>query len=207
MLLKEKQAVRKANTQITSLIKEKALELLMRKNPDSIGMRDIARECRITAANIYHYYDDKDCLFQEIALDCLRALNSRLAEAAASAESPREKIVRAIDAYRSWCFENPRRALLVMQGIKSASDAPPETVREYYVCNRTGIALLEECVALGIARSDNPALDVGILVTSLWGCIESVILKKCDAEYWNNGISYTDRLINLWMNAVFPGSS
>lgn len=63
--------MRKTNTEIVPLIKKKALELLMKRNPDAIGMRDIARECSITAANIYHYYADKDKLFQEISLDCL----------------------------------------------------------------------------------------------------------------------------------------
>ncbi len=195
--------MRNANPEIVPLIKEKALELLMQKNPDAIGMRDIARECGITAANIYHYYADKDKLFQQISLDCLRELNDSLVTAAKAARHPKKKIIRAINAYRSWCFKNPRKALLVMQGIKSADDAPPKTVSEYYLCNRTGIALLKECIALGIARSANPALDVGILVNGLWGCIESVILKKCAVEYWDNGIAYTNRFIKLWMEKIF----
>lgn len=94
--------MRKTNTEIVPLIKEKALELLMQRNPDSIGMRDIARECGITAANIYHYYADKDKLFQQIALDCLRELNASLVEQIAAARLPKKKILRAINAYRSW---------------------------------------------------------------------------------------------------------
>lgn len=195
--------MRNANPEIVPLIKEKALELLMKQNPDTIGMRDIARECGITAANIYHYYSDKDTLFQQIALDCLRTLNESLVAASKTTRNPKNKIIRTINAYRTWCFQNPRKALLVMQGIKSASSAPPEIVREYYVCNRTGIALLEECVSLGIARSENPALDVGILVNGLWGCIESVLLKKCDVEYWDDGDAYTDRFIKMWMKSIF----
>ena len=199
--------MRRTNTEMVPLIKKKALELLMQRNPDSIGMRDIARECGITAANIYHYYADKDKLFQQIALDCLRELTASLVEQIAVAKLPKEKIICAINAYRSWCFENPRKSLLVMQGIKSADNAPPEAVREYYLCNRTGIALLEECVSLGIARSKNPVLDVSVLVTGLWGCIESVILKKCAVEYWDNGIAYTDRFIELWMEKIFIGEN
>lgn len=195
--------MRKTNTEIVPLIKAKALELLMKHNPDSIGMRDIARECNITAANIYHYYTDKNRLFQEISLDCLRQLNESIIKNTASAVNPREKILCAIETYRSWCFENPRKALLVMQGIKSADDAPEETISEYYVCNRTGTALLEECIALGIAKSDNPLLDVDILVTGLWGCIESVILKKCQSEYWDKGKDYTNRFISMWMKSIF----
>ena len=197
--------MRNANPEIVQTIKTKTLELLMHREPDAITMRDIAANCKITAANIYHYYKDKDKLFQAISLDCLNDLNERIVKKSKSARTDQKRLYGAIDAFRTWCFENPRRALLVMQRIESASEADDEIVERYYVCNRTGAALLKECVQSGIARSANPDLDVGILVSGLWGCIEAVILKKCDKKYWNNGKAYTDRFIKLWMNAIFGG--
>ena len=197
--------MRNANPEIVQTIKTKTLELLMHREPDAITMRDIAANCKITAANIYHYYKDKDKLFQAISLDCLNDLNERIVKKSKSARTDQKRLYGAIDAFRTWCFENPRRALLVMQRIESASDADDKIIERYYVCNRTGAALLKECVQSGIARSANPDLDVGILVSGLWGCIEAVILKKCDKKYWNNGKAYTDRFIKLWMNAIFGG--
>ncbi len=195
--------MRKPNTEIISVIKQKTLELLMQKNPEQIGMREIAAACDITATNIYHYYKDKDRLFQEISLDCLYELNERLAESSQKGKTVRRQIQNAIESFRDWCFENPKRALLVMQGIKSADDAPPELIEEYYVCNRTGEKLLREAITQGLAKSTNPRLDVGILVSGLWGCIESVLLKKCEPDYWEKGKSYTDRFIKLWLNSIF----
>ena len=202
--------MRNPNPNIKPLIKEKALELLMSKNPEQIGMRDIAKACGITATNIYHYYKDKDKLFQEISLDCLYGLNERIKAAANNASSnsstsssSKMQIRNAISTFRDWCFENPRRALLVMQGIKSAEDATPEIIEEYYACNRTGEELLKKAVAEKEAKSENPRLDVGLLVSGLWGCIESVLLKKADVEYWQNGVSFTDAFINLWINSIF----
>ena len=195
--------MRKPNTEIISVIKQKTLELLMQKNPEQIGMREIAAACDITATNIYHYYKDKDRLFQEISLDCLYELNERLAESSQKGKTVKKQIQNAIESFRDWCFENPTRALLVMQGIKSADDAPPELIEEYYVCNRTGEKLLREAIKQGLAKSTNPRLDVGILVSGLWGCIESVLLKKCEPDYWEKGKSYTDRFIKLWLNSVF----
>lgn len=84
--------MRNANPEIVPLIKDKALELLMKQNPDTIGMRDIARECGITAANIYHYYSDKDALFQQIALDCLHDLNESLVAASKTTRNPKKKL-------------------------------------------------------------------------------------------------------------------
>ena len=197
--------MRNANPEIVTAIKAKTLDLLMHKNPDAIAMRDIASNCGITAANIYHYYKDKDELFQAISLDCLNELNARITDGAKGSRPSKKRLYCAIDAFRTWCFENPRRALLVMQGIESVSGADDKIIEQYYVCNRTGAALLKECVRSGIARSANPDLDVGILISGLWGCIESVILKKCDKKYWNDGKRYTDRFITIWMNAIFGG--
>lgn len=195
--------MRKPNTEIISVIKQKTLELLMQKNPEQIGMREIAAACDITATNIYHYYKDKDRLFQEISLDCLYELNERLTSSSQKGKTVKKQIQNAIESFRDWCFENPKRALLVMQGIKSADDAPPELIEEYYVCNRTGEKLLREAIKQGLAKSTNPRLDVGILVSGLWGCIESVLLKKCEPDYWEKGKSYTDRFIKLWLNSIF----
>ena len=111
--------MRKANTQIVSTIKTKTLELLMEKNPDSISMRDIAANCSITAANIYHYYKDKDSLFQEISLDCLHELNERILNRVQNLSADKKKLQTAAHTFRDWCFENPRRALLVIQGRRA----------------------------------------------------------------------------------------
>ena len=58
--------MRKPNTALLEQIKAAAMELLREKEPSEIGMRDIAAKCGITAANIYHYYKNKDDLFADI---------------------------------------------------------------------------------------------------------------------------------------------
>ncbi len=194
--------MRNPNTQITAIIKEKTLGLLMKKNPEQIGMRDIAAECKITATNIYHYYKDKDQLFQAVSLDCLNELNKRIV-ASVKGGDIKEDILNAIHTFEDWCFENPRRALLVMQGIKSADDAGAEMIEAFYVCNRTGGELLTKAVKLGLAKSDNVRLDIDILVSGLWGCIEAVLLKKSEPEYWENGKAFTGRFIDIWINGIF----
>lgn len=195
--------MRKANMEIMPLIKQRTLELLMKKNPEEIGMRDIAENCGITATSIYHYYKDKDKLFQAISLDCLYKLNDRIKEAAKNGNTIKKQIKNAIKSFRDWCFENPRLSLLVMEGIKSADDATQEIIEQYYVCNRTGEDLLRKAVAQGEARSENPRLDIGILISGLWGCIESIILKKSEPEYWEDGKEFTDRFIKIWIKSIF----
>lgn len=200
---KEVLGLRNANPDIIPMIKEKTLNLLMEKNPEAIGMRDIAKACGITATTIYHYYTDKDGLFQAIGLDCLLELNRRIINEVQKHQETREQILSAIGTFRDWSFENPRRALLIMQGIKSSENASPNVIEQFYTCNRTGENLLKKAVAEGRAVSENPRLDVGVLVSGVWGCIESVLLKKSDVEYWENGRQFTDHLISIWMKTIF----
>ena len=195
--------LRNPNTEIIPLIKQKTLEMLMEANPSEIGMRDIAKKCGVTATNIYHYYKDKDSLFQAISLDCIRQLNEIIKNEAKKGAGTKNQIKNAISAFCAWCFDNPRLAILVMQGIKSAENIPLEMMEEYYICNRTGEQLLKKAVEDGEAASNNPRLDVGLLVSGVWGCIESVLLKKCDVEYWKNGKDFTDSFIELWINSIF----
>lgn len=195
--------MRNANPKLVSSIKKRTLELLMEKEPSEIGMREIAKNCGVSATAIYHYYKDKDCLFQEISLDCLSKINSVIESAADKVASPKEKVLAAIRSFRDWSLKNPQVASLVMEKIKSAVNLSPEETEKFYVCNRTGEKLLELCVEEGSARSENPRLDVGVLVFGLWGCIQSVISRKSEVEYWENSEPFTERFINMWAENIF----
>ncbi|WP_296029850.1 TetR/AcrR family transcriptional regulator [uncultured Treponema sp.] len=195
--------MRNANPELVSSIKKRTLELLMEKEPSEIGMREIAKNCGISATAIYHYYKDKDCLFQAISLDCLNEINSEIESAAEKVSSPKEKVLAAIRAFRDWSLKNPRVASLVMEKIKSAVNLSPEETEKFYVCNRTGEKLLELCVTEGLAHSENPRLDVGILVFGLWGCLQAVISRKSEVEYWENSEPFTERFINMWAENIF----
>lgn len=195
--------MRNANPELVSSIKKRTLELLMKKDPAEIGMREIAKNCGVSATAIYHYYKDKDCLFQAISLDCLNEINKAIESAAEKAASSKEKVLAAIRAFRDWSLKNPRVASLVMEKIKSAVNLSSEETEKFYVCNRTGEKLLELCVKEGSARSENPRLDVGVLIFGLWGCIQSVISRKSEVEYWENSEPFTERFINMWAENIF----
>ena len=58
-----------SNPDLEKSIREKALDLLMVKEPEEIGMREIARACGVTPPTIYYYFKDKDCLFVRVKQD------------------------------------------------------------------------------------------------------------------------------------------
>ncbi len=60
--------MRKPNLEIAAKIKAAVEELLKEKNSSLIGMRDVAEKCGISAANIYHYYKNKDEMLKNIGI-------------------------------------------------------------------------------------------------------------------------------------------
>lgn len=60
--------MRKPNLEIAAKIKAAVEELLKEKDSSLIGMRDVAEKCGISAANIYHYYKNKDEMLKIIGI-------------------------------------------------------------------------------------------------------------------------------------------
>ena len=60
--------MRKPNLEIAAKIKAAVEDLLKEKDSSLIGMRDVAEKCGISAANIYHYYKNKDEMLKNIGI-------------------------------------------------------------------------------------------------------------------------------------------
>lgn len=60
--------MRKPNLEIAAKIKAAVEELLKEKDSSLIGMRDVAEKCGISAANIYHYYKNKEEMLKNIGI-------------------------------------------------------------------------------------------------------------------------------------------
>lgn len=192
--------MRLPNKELENQILQMAIELLMEKEPAEIGMRDVAKKCNVSATTIYNYYKDKNQLFMKISLFFLRELSEKMSAALKTVEPPAEKIRTALKVYRDWCFEKPEVALLVFSKLKETiSD---EDIMNFYICNRLGENLLAECEDKKLYKGKDVALDTGIIISGMWGCIESIITKRADPVFWNEGILFTDRFIEVIISSL-----
>lgn len=195
--------MRPANPELQNQIVQKTLELLLDKDPESLGMREIAAACNVTAPTIYHYFKDKTNLFKEVSLFCLQQLKDFMTGYIEKESGFTQKSIAALKGFRDWCFKNPKIAFLIMGKIKVADDASSKDVEPYYICFNLGEQLLAQCTIDGKKISENPALDTGIIVSGLWGCIEQTLLKRTAPEFWNKGTEFSDHYIKMVEKAYF----
>lgn len=194
--------MRVKNTDLEKKIRSVCLGLLMEKEPEEIGMRDIALGCGVSATTIYYYYADKERLFDAVKLDCLGEMDAYIEGRAAAARTVPEKLREAITAFRDWAFGNPRVALLVMGRLKPTVNVPPEELRLYYRSTDFARDLLDAAVAEGHSAIGDTRLASALCISAVWGAIESVLINRTYPEYWEKGIFFTDRMIGLCLEEL-----
>jgi AcrR family transcriptional regulator len=194
--------MRSATPELKEKIDRACLDLLLEREPELVGMREIAAAAGITATTIYRYYPNKESLFEAVKLGCIGTMDAYIAARARSLADPLARLRALLEAFRDWAFENPRVALLVMGRLRAASGASPRELEEYYRSMVLGKAALDEAVAAGRAKSADSLLDSSAAVAALWGGIESVLCYRTAPELWGQGKKVTDRIIDLFCAAI-----
>ena len=192
--------MRLPNKELESQILNSAIELLAEKEPVEIGMRDIAKKCNVSATSIYNYFKDKNEVFMKISLSCISELKDLMSVSVTKIPDPVARVKKALEVYRDWCFAKPKIAILVFSKLEE--NIGDEQIMNFYICNKLGENLLAECLDSGKCKSENLKLDTGIAISGLWGCIESIITKRADPEFWNEGKKFTDRFIEIFLDSV-----
>jgi AcrR family transcriptional regulator len=88
-------------------ILETALSLMCEDGFDALTMRRLAIRLKMTAANIYNYYTNKDDLYLAIQTKGFQMLVDRFEEIASSNQTAQEKISAMMRSYLSFGIENP----------------------------------------------------------------------------------------------------
>lgn len=191
-----------SNPDLEKSIREKALDLLMVKEPEEIGMREIARACGVTPPTIYYYFKDKDCLFVRVKQDCIASMDARMLDAISRGTGPLESLKLGLEAFRDWAFDNPRIAVLIMGRFKPDTSDIDEALRQNYRSMTMAVSLLEDAAKAGLVSCSDPVLAVSLCVYSLWGVIESFFSKRTFPQFWDRGRELTDASIRMCLNYI-----
>jgi AcrR family transcriptional regulator len=191
-----------AKTDLAATIQKKTLDLLMNREPEEISMRNIARECGVSATSLYYYYKDKESLFEVVKLNCLNALDDFITKSVKPGGDPVAAMRVALGAFRDWAFANPRMSLLIMGRLKANTEANQAQLEKYYRSTMLGKKILDGIVAAGKSKSKDTLLGASLCIAALWGAIEQVLFNRTIPKYWNKGILFTNKMIDFCCSAI-----
>ena len=98
---------------------------------DRASMTQLARECGISKANIYHYYDGKHAILFDILDSYLKALRDRIVGIDVAGLNPQQRLLRTVSeillAYQGADHEHQ----VQISGMSALGDAQQKLLRGY----------------------------------------------------------------------------
>lgn len=145
-----------------------ASELILEEGMPRLRVEEVARRAGLSVGTFYIYFEGKEDLFAKLVLEYTARLRERM-QAAYRAPGPLpERLTRALDAYLSFVEENEKGFLY----FRDAGTIQTQAGRlSTWAINQHAEDLrpvLEEGIAAGIYRNENPEL----LAQSLLGLIQ-----------------------------------
>ncbi len=148
---------------------EVACRLFAQKGFDGVSMRDIALECGISKATLYHYFPDKDSLLRPLAMGVTKALYLHVARH----DDPTRP---AVDRLRQLVVETARffdrhRWAWIASASTFWNDPELRFRRERIGWRDRYERLLREILEAGIAAGEIRALDVPVAGRMILGAV------------------------------------
>jgi len=172
--IRQRSAERRAldRSEVRAMILEAATRLFLAHGYESFSLRQVAEEIGYTPTTIYLYFTDKDALLFAVAVEGFKRFHQALEAAYAGNEHPVTRLAALGNAYCDFGLQNPLHyRLMFMQRPEFLERSLPEDnkpMRESFeVLHRT----MQECVAGGFVRQDDPRL----LADLVWSLMHGVV--------------------------------
>ena len=148
---------------------EVACRLFALKGFDGVSMRDIAQECGISKATLYHYFPDKDSLLRPLAMGVTKALYLHVAKADDPALSASERLRRCVGETARF-FERHRWAWIA-SSTNFWNDPQVRARRERIGWRDRYERLVREILEAGVAAGEIRDIDVPVAGRMILGAV------------------------------------
>jgi AcrR family transcriptional regulator len=148
---------------------EVACRLFAQKGFDGVSMRDIAQECGVSKATLYHYFPDKDSLLRPLALGMTKSLYLHVAGHDDPARPATERL-RSFVAETARFFERYRWAWIAAS-TTFWSDPKIRARRERVGWRDRYEQLVRDILQAGIDAGEIRALDVPVAGRMILGAV------------------------------------
>ena len=166
---------------VKEIIRDAALEIIMKDGFNALSMRKIGSRTSMTAANIYNYFSNKDEIYLSIQQKGFEILHSRFAEININNDDPMTKLQKMIRTYIDFGIDNPdiyevmftRNTPKYVDYIGTKTETAAKQEKE------TALLLIEEATKLiETFISKNPEFsvpDIRYRVIQVWTALHGVV--------------------------------
>ena len=191
--------IAKDHDQKRAQILKSAAHVFAREGFDRASMTQLARECGISKANIYHYYDSKDAILFDVLDSYLSALRDRILGVQTDGLTPeaclRLVVREVLDAYQGADNEHQ----VQMNALSALPEDQQDRMRAY---QRDMVRFMGEClraVAPDVLGHDRDRLRS--VTMSVFGMLNWYFMWTANADTAARN-AYADLVCDLTLNGV-----
>lgn len=148
---------------------ETACRLFAQKGFDGVSMRDLAQECGISKATLYHYFPDKDSLLRPLAMGMTKALYLHVALHDDPLLPAAERLRRCV--VETALFFDRHRWAWIASANNFWNDPEVRARRERVGWRDRYERLVREILEAGIAAGEIRSLDVPVAGRMILGAV------------------------------------
>ena len=159
-------------------ILQSAAKIFATEGFDRASMAQLARECGISKANIYHYYDSKDAILVDILDSYLSGLRDLILATDVQGLSPEDRLRRVIrDVLRAYQGSDHEHQVQ-LNALTSLPDDQQDRMRAY---QRDMVRFLSDCIAAAAPQVfDGDRAKLRAVTMSVFGMLNWYFM-------WNGG--------------------
>ena len=135
---------------------------------DGTSLREIAERIRATKALIYHYYENKEALYQSILENAASDVVTRVEEIAENGEGPETQIRGVVQVFLDAYYDAPHRFQMIQRAIDDHHAIAAVLAERWF--SRAHLAL-QTIVAEGVRQGDFKPLPAQMVPFAILGLI------------------------------------
>lgn len=178
-----------------------ACRLFATRGFDGVSVRDIAEECGISKATLYHYFPDKDAILRPLVLGITRSLHLHVAAALPRDAGPVERL-RVFMTESVHFFEQHRWAYIVSSTV-FWTDPKLRHRRERIEWRDRHEALLRGILADGVEAGVFRIADIGMAGRLIFGAL-NWMPKWFDPKGPLSGTEIAERFLAMLLDGLSP---
>ncbi|MCX6046036.1 MAG: TetR/AcrR family transcriptional regulator [Chloroflexi bacterium] len=182
----------------TSIL-DAAEKLLGKYGYAGLSMRELAEECGLAKATIYHYFHDKQAIVLSVLERDMSRIRASTVAAAAQEENCIEKLRAVIQTHYVMTRERHAMIINVIREINGLEPHLQELKRKHMAAYYSPVVkIIEDGIAQGLFRPVN----VEMTVFSLFGMIHSFVAHCMLTDEAESGDDFVDHTLSLLLYGI-----
>lgn len=147
------------------------IEILSKEGLQALSLRNVAKKAGVSHAAPYAHFADKQALIAAIAAEGYKKLYQQLVMAQNSKNDAFDRLLAVARAYIQFAIDEPDHFKITFSGIVEVEQNYPEYVDQSKQCFALLVAVVAECQAESILKSDN----IQFTAISIWATLHGFV--------------------------------